>query len=89
MIYHILYTSKAVNPFDEFMMADLLNVCKKNNVGNKVSGMLLYREGIFLQLLEGEEKLVKELYKKIDKDERHKEVLGLAELQSEERIFGD
>lgn len=89
MIYHILYTSKAEKPFDEFMMSDLLNVSRKNNSENEVSGMLLYREGIFLQLLEGEEQHVKELYKKIEADSRHKDTLLLAELQSEERVFGD
>jgi hypothetical protein len=56
---------------------ELLNLhhfSRKNNLKLEITGMLLYKEGNFMQMLEGEEAQVLELYDKILKDKRHKDI---------------
>jgi len=51
--------------------------------------MLLYREGFFIQALEGEQEVVESLYKKIAKDRRHKNVTLVYTHEIDKRGFGD
>jgi uncharacterized membrane protein (DUF373 family) len=54
-------------------LMDILNTARLNNVCIGVSGMLLYTGTEFIQILEGEEKVVEELLTSIKKDPRHKD----------------
>jgi uncharacterized membrane protein (DUF373 family) len=54
-------------------LMDILNSARLNNVCIGVSGMLLYTGTEFIQILEGEEKVVEELLTSIKKDPRHKD----------------
>lgn len=51
---------------------DILNTAKSNNQGIDVTGSLFYNGGWFLQVLEGPAATLNALYKKIEKDPRHK-----------------
>jgi len=51
---------------------DILNTAKSNNQGIDVTGSLFYNGGWFLQVLEGPPATLNALYKKIEKDPRHK-----------------
>ena len=53
-------------------LLELLKQCL--NPASGVTGMLLYGNGTFLQALEGDEKVVADLYGKIEKDSRHIDV---------------
>jgi uncharacterized membrane protein (DUF373 family) len=54
-------------------LMDILNNARLNNVCIGVSGMLLYTGTEFIQILEGEEKVVEELLDTIKKDPRHRD----------------
>jgi hypothetical protein len=54
-----------------------------------VSGMLLYKDGNFMQLLEGEETVVRNLFEVITQDSRHRGTIVLLEEQISEPSFRD
>lgn len=49
----------------------ILASCKKNNPDLNITGILLYSDTKFIQLVEGEAKIIMDLYDKIKKDARH------------------
>jgi uncharacterized Fe-S cluster-containing MiaB family protein len=67
----IIYASAATKPFTRGDLVELLKVARSRNTAADVSGMLLYHSGSFLQVLEGPEKNVEELYARIQQDPRH------------------
>jgi len=67
----LIYASAAVKPFTPQELAALLAKSRKKNSSIDVSGMLLYHAGSFLQVLEGPDEAVTELFKVIEKDPRH------------------
>ena len=50
----------------------ILAVSRINNERRDVTGMLLYRQGNFLQIIEGERDTVEALFKIIARDPRHR-----------------
>lgn len=86
-IFHLLYVSTAVAPMKKEEFEELLETSSANNKGLNITGMLLYRSGFFVQLLEGEESAVKALYEKIKKDPRHRESEILIEFPEDSRLF--
>ncbi|RYZ85777.1 MAG: BLUF domain-containing protein [Proteobacteria bacterium] len=87
MIY-LMYTSVATKPFSEDELTELLTQSKANNQSQGITGLLLYREGLFMQLLEGPEEAVHDCYRRICADPRHKDILLLLEKSSSGRLFG-
>ncbi len=71
----LVYVSFATRPMSEQDLRDLLEECRTNNQRLNVTGMLLYRNGFFIQALEGEEEVVEKLFSEIAKDPRHQDVL--------------
>ncbi|MGR9000051.1 MAG: phosphate-starvation-inducible PsiE family protein [Gammaproteobacteria bacterium] len=67
------YISTPTRPMTTDDLMDILNTARVNNAGIGVSGMLLYTGTEFIQILEGEEKVVEELLTAIKKDPRHKD----------------
>ena len=51
--------------------------------------MLVFREGSFLQVLEGKDDTVLALYSRLENDSRHTNVKMLLRSEIEERSFGD
>ncbi len=88
-MYHLVYSSVAVNPFTESDLIKLLEQSRQHNKQHDITGMLLYAQDKFIQVLEGDKTLVNKLYSKIVVDPRHKKVTIVIEGESEERIFKD
>lgn len=86
-MYHLVYTSLATNPFSEEELVRLLEKSRSNNKGLAISGMLLYLQGKFIQVLEGEREAVINLYERIRHDPRHRKVATVVEGESPNRIF--
>ena len=68
---HIIYISSATKDMNEKDLLELLEESRRNNKKYNVTGMLLYKNGAFLQVLEGDEKYLDEIYKTILQDERN------------------
>jgi len=91
IVYHLIYTSRTQQTFAAADLKQLLRRSRMNNSSVNVTGMLLYHDSAFLQVLEGDESSVRGLFKRIEKDPRHTAVSILREQKSfgERRIFGD
>jgi FAD-dependent sensor of blue light len=51
----LLYTSKATHPFTDNELKHLPELARPNNTGKFITGMLLYCNSHFIELLEGNE----------------------------------
>ena len=70
-ILQTIYTSAASTKFSPIELKKLLQKAREFNHSLGVSGMLVYDDDCFIQVLEGEELAVNEIYDKISKDKRH------------------
>jgi uncharacterized Fe-S cluster-containing MiaB family protein len=86
---YLIYISTAKKLLNEQELTEILTVSRKNNQNSHLTGVLLYSEGTFIQLLEGEPEALSAIYDKIKKDPRHKNLIKLAEAPIEERSFPD
>jgi hypothetical protein len=84
----LVYVSTASRPFDDDDLAVLLLGSRANNARSGLSGLLLHRDGKFLQVLEGPEDTVRSKFAAIEKDPRHRDVHVLAEEQVGAPRFG-
>jgi len=87
MIFRIIYLSTAVKEFDESEIEELLRVARRNNQQNGITGVLLYHDRNFFQVLEGEENLVLDCLESIRTDSRHRAVYVLYRGKVEHRLF--
>ncbi|RWR15895.1 BLUF domain-containing protein [Microbacterium enclense] len=88
-LYTMTYSSTAAEPFGEDELAQLLESSRVANVGTDLSGLLLYRGGRFLQVLEGPESSVRDAIDRIGRDSRHRDVRVLVSEPIAERRFAD
>ena len=71
MLYQIAYVSLCRTRLNEELLLDILSVSKRNNTRDGVSGILMYHDQMFFQILEGERTCVKKCYARILCDPRH------------------
>ena len=84
----LIYTSTAAKDFGELELSRLLLQARRNNARNDLTGMLLYRERSFLQVLEGETGMLDAVFAHIARDDRHTRVSVLLRQQVQARQFG-
>lgn len=89
-MFRLVYVSSAAEPFSQNELLDLLTKARAKNHRLDVTGMLLYKDGNFMQVLEGEETVVRGLFESIERDARHFGVIVLLEefVQEESEIEG-
>ncbi|RYY30584.1 MAG: BLUF domain-containing protein [Sphingobacteriaceae bacterium] len=87
-MYFLIYTSYAHHTNEQELKA-LLHQAQEKNKKKSITGMLLYLNGIYIQLLEGQQKDVQLLYEKILRDSRHEEIVLLKEDTIEKRFYAD
>lgn len=78
-MYRIIYLSSATTKFTSKEIISLLNTSRKRNEVNEITGLLLYSDGNFLQIIEGKKKAILKLYSKISIDSRHKNIIKVFE----------
>ena len=85
----ICYISQATAPMNSEALLSLLMQCRRNNVAREVTGMLLYGNGTFLQVIEGDDQVVDDLVELIGKDPRHTSVKLLSRRAINTRQYAD
>ena len=88
-IFRLMYISSGRRKFDAGELQEILAVSRKNNAEIDVTGMLLYLDGNFLQVLEGKRDDVEALYARILLDRRHRGAITLSGVEVEDRLFPD
>ena len=87
MMFHLVYTSQAVNALSGAELLARLPVYREKNVRLAVTGLLLYKDGEFMQALEGDEATVRTLFARISQDPRHERVHLLTTVAVPQRQF--
>lgn len=70
-------------------LLEMLNKNLKNNQKKDLTGIMLYSDGTFIQLLEGAREAVEACYRKIQKDNRQTGFMALLSGEEKERTFAD
>ncbi|MDE3273794.1 BLUF domain-containing protein [Pseudoalteromonas sp. G4] len=86
-LHQLIYQSREARPLSNQDFADILDVARKFNESQGVTGCLFYNGGWLLQVLEGEQTTIDNLYQKILKDERHKDCNLLYFEPVDKRVF--
>jgi hypothetical protein len=85
----LVYSSRAVVGFDLAALDELLQHSRSSNVQDGITGLLLFKDDRFLQLLEGPEPAVRAKMSFINQDPRHEHVTVLLEEHMDARQFPD
>lgn len=85
----LVYVSSAREKFDKASLVRLLAHSRDNNQAQGITGMLLYKDGNFLQVLEGEAQTVRDLYERIQRDPRHQNTIVMLDESISQRTFPD
>ena len=88
-LIHCIYSSAATDEFSPEELEDLLEKARAFNALHDLTGMLLYTEGSFFQVLEGPEDVVTALYARIEKDKRHEKVTKIIVEPIPKRAFAE
>ena len=88
MIYQIIYSSESSTPMQLDDLEDILEHARIWNATVGITGALVYADGVFLQILEGDRVSVQALMMKILADLRHETVIVLRECEIPCAVFG-
>ena len=83
---HLIYYSVPTT-FDEKTTSEILLKSRKNNARTDVTGALICRSDLYFQYLEGPIDEVDKTFKKIELDNRHKDIQKIKEDQTTRRLF--
>lgn len=89
MLKQLIYVSQAIEAFSDDDLLALLQVARDNNQTNHITGMLVYRKGVILQVLEGENDSLAALWSRIKTDSRHHNIFEIYYRSVEERDFSE
>ena len=86
-LLQLTYASRPFG-FDSGTLAGILIDARRCNARDLITGALICREDLYLQLLEGPAEAVEAAYARIRRDDRHIEVRPLTRAMVEHRLFG-
>ena len=89
MLTQLMYHSRESSPFSESGLISLLEQSRRRNAASGITGLLLYGAGQFIQVLEGPDEAVADVFASITRDFRHRELMVLLEEAIEYRAFAD
>lgn len=87
-LFQIIYSSRPFG-YDSALLNGILLDARRCNARDNVTGALVCRQDIYLQLLEGPETVVQATCDRIKRDDRHLEMTLRVTENVPSRIFGD
>ena len=88
-LWQLVYASAATKGFVASDLGEILRTARKHNAEVEITGMLLFVDRSFLQVLEGTQAHIDELFERIRNDRRHTRALLLLREAIEQRSFSD
>jgi hypothetical protein len=85
-LIQLIYSSKPFG-FDEAALNGILMIARWNNPRDAITGALICRQDLYLQLLEGPQDAVEARYRSIARDDRHLDVVKRVSRPVTERLF--
>lgn len=89
MLKTICYISDSKTDESLNSLKNLFQKAEENNIKNEITGILIYKNKNFLQVFEGESKVVDETFKRIVKNKKHHNIFKIIETNIDSRIFED
>jgi len=89
MLVKTIYISRSTGPQTSTMTGSILKTALVFNRVNQVTGVLCQGQGFFIQVLEGERTVINQLYGRIVRDSRHKDVEMVCFEEISQRQFKD
>jgi hypothetical protein len=83
----MMYSSQASQPMGEADLEQILVDARTGNDARDVTGALVYADGVFLQILEGEREVLEQLVECIRQDARHSAMKIFQQSAIPERAF--
>lgn len=87
MLVRLLYASRASAAVTQEIIESILQSSRRHNPELGITGVLCHGGDVYMQVLEGGRAAVNEIYNKIVRDERHREVMLLYYVEVSERHF--
>ena len=87
-LVQLIYVSSARQELTDTELDAILESSVRHNTPQQVTGLLLYSQGSFMQVLEGEVAAVEEAYGRICDDPRHHHIIEIMREPIDEREFG-
>ena len=82
----LIYASRPFG-YDDLVLTGILAAARRNNARDGITGALICREDLFLQMLEGPRDVVTATFARILRDDRHTEIVNLWSGDIETRLF--
>jgi hypothetical protein len=89
MTYQMIYSSQANSAMSMRDLEEILVDARAGNEARNVTGALVYVDGVFLQILEGEKETLLRLMRNIAADTRHSSVRVFHEAEVERPMFSN
>ncbi len=86
-LYCLVYTSISNQKMTNDDLKALLNTSRRKNADLNITGLLLYLDPFFIQILEGKEDVVNNLFDSFSRDARHSDISLIYKKEIEERNF--
>ena len=87
-LYRLIYSSYGKSDIGYHDLKDIMEKSEKNNQFDGVTGLLCYGDSVFLQILEGDRKVISKTYHRIALDPRHHSPELIECTPIESRVFG-
>ena len=85
-LMQLIYASTPFG-FNNPLLNNILSASRRNNARNDITGALICRADLFLQMLEGPRSAVTTTFKRILEDDRHLDVMLISSNDIHERMF--
>ena len=87
MPYRLIYSSEATGEMARADLEQMLEESRIRNARRDITGVLVFVDGVFLQVLEGERDDVEDLMVSIRRDPRHRDLKVFHEEEIDQRVF--
>ncbi len=87
-VHQFIYMSEPFG-FDDAILNGILSISRRNNARDDITGALICRRDIYLQLLEGPRGAIEASFARIKRDDRHLAITHLCEGSVADRMFPD
>lgn len=89
MRYAICYVSTANQDLSSSEIVEILQQTESRNNKHGINGLLVFSDGTFFEVIEGEKMMIKELFETIREDGRHKNLIVIFEKDIPKKLFDD
>jgi len=89
MIKQLIYVSLPAVPLDESDVEKILAAARAKNLERRITGFLLFDGTMFMQLIEGPPRAVRDLFDALRADTRHQTVQKIYEGEAAVRLFSN